>query len=226
MKRGILKGAPRKEMNWSKIKFGEPFKESLEKFREDVQNRSDFDPTSLLQFGLFMSMAVINILKENEARFGVEGQKVVNDALIKTGYEMGRQIAENVEIPSDISDIELLSFLITIVNTQAWTSLEDPKIDNDDKCSFNILWCPLQDVYSAFDCRVQRYLVQGIFNYFEDHVLKSEFQVEVKYTIPAGADHCRFVIERKKPGEQDKWETYSRLLESKALKRLKERKKK
>ncbi len=223
---GILKGAPRQEKNWNKIKFGEPFRKALDKFREDVQNRSDFDPTSLLQFGLFMSMAVINILKENEARFGVEGQKAVNDALVKTGYDVGKQIAENVKVPSEVSDIELMSFLATIINTQAWTSIEDPIVENKDKCSFDILWCPLQDVYSAFDCRVQRYLVQGIINYFREHLIESDFQIEFKSTIPAGADHCRFVIERKKPGEQDKWETYSRVLERRALKRLKGREKK
>ncbi|MFW9971528.1 MAG: L-2-amino-thiazoline-4-carboxylic acid hydrolase [Candidatus Odinarchaeota archaeon] len=222
---GILKGASRKEKNWKKIKFGEPFKKALDRFRESVQTRKDFDPSSLLQFGLFMSMAVINVLKENEARFGIEGQKAVNDALIKTGYQIGREIGENVEIPADISDIELMSFLATIVNTQAWTSIEDPKIDDEDTCSFNILWCPLQDIYSAFDCRVQRYLVQGIINYFRDHILKSEFQIEFKNTIPAGATHCRFIIERKKKGEQDKWETYSKLLERKALKRFKKKKK-
>ncbi|MFX0039992.1 MAG: L-2-amino-thiazoline-4-carboxylic acid hydrolase [Promethearchaeota archaeon] len=221
--KGILKGAPRKEENWKKIKFGEPFKKALDRFKENVQNRNDFDASSLLQFGLFMSMAVINILKENEARFGIEGQKAVNNALMKTGYEMGREIAENIEILPDIPEIELMSFLATIINTQAWTSIEDPKIDNKDTCSFNILWCPLQDIYSAFDCRVQRYLVQGIINYFRDNIFKSEFQVEFKHTIPAGATHCRFIIERKKPGEQDKWETYSKLLERKALKRLKER---
>lgn len=221
--KGILKGAPRKEENWKKIKFGEPFKKALDRFKENVQNRNDFDASSLLQFGLFMSMAVINILKENEARFGIEGQKAVNNALMKTGYEMGREIAENIEILPDIPEIELMSFLATIINTQAWTSIEDPKIDNKDTCSFNILWCPLQDIYSAFDCRVQRYLVQGIINYFRDNILKTEFQVEFKYTIPAGSTHCRFIIERKKPGEPDKWETYSKLLERKALKRLKER---
>ena len=223
---GILKGASRKEENWKKVKFGEPFEQALDRFRENVQNRNDFDPTSLLQFGLFMSMAVINILKENEAIFGIEGQKVVNDALIKTGYEVGKQIIENVEIPPDVSDIELMSFLATIINTQAWTSIEEPKIDNEDRCSFNILWCPLQDIYSAFDCRVQRYLVQGIINYFQENLLKTEFQVEFKHTIPAGAECCRFVIDRKNPGEQNKWETYSRLLERKALERLNERKKK
>jgi hypothetical protein len=91
-KRGILKGANRKEATWKKTKLGEPFKEALDRFRIDVLNRNDFDATSLLQFGLFMSMAVINILKESEKKLGREGQKVVIDALIKTGYNMGNQI--------------------------------------------------------------------------------------------------------------------------------------
>ncbi len=215
---GILKGANRKEKNWKKTKLGEPFKEALDRFRADVLNRSDFDATSLLQFGLFMSMAVINILKESEKKLGKEGQKVVIDALIKTGYNMGNQILENIQLPTEISDIELMSFLATIINTQAWTSIEDPSIDKEDQCSFDIIWCPLQDVYKAFDCRVQRYLVQGIMNAFRDSgVLKSDFQVEFKSTIPAGANTCHFVITKKEPNERDKWESYSKDLEKKAL---------
>ena len=217
-KRGILKGANRKEVTWKKTKLGEPFKEALDRFRNDVLNRNDFDATSLLQFGLFMSMAVINILKESEKKLGKEGQKVVIDALIKTGYNMGNQILENIQLPTEISDIELMSFLATIINTQAWTSIEDPCIDKEDQCSFDIIWCPLQDVYRAFDCRVQRYLVQGIMNAFRDSgILKSDYQVEFKSTIPAGANTCHFVITKKKPNEQDKWESYSKDLEKKAL---------
>ena len=217
-KRGILKGADREEVIWKKTKLGEPFKEALDRFRTDVLKRKDFDATSLLQFGLFMSMAVINILKESEKKLGKEGQKVVIDALIKTGYNMGNQILENIQLPTEISDIELMSFLATIINTQAWTSIEDPRIDKEDQCSFDIIWCPLQDVYKAFDCRVQRYLVQGILNAFRDSgVLKSDYQVEFKSTIPAGANTCYFVITKKKPNEQDKWESYSKDLEKKAL---------
>lgn len=217
-KRGILKGANRKEATWKKTKLGEPFKEALDRFRTDVLNRNDFDATSLLQFGLFMSMAVINILKESEKKLGKEGQKVVIDALIKTGYNMGNQILENIQLPTEISDIELMSFLATIINTQAWTSIEDPCIDKEDQCSFDIIWCPLQDVYKAFDCRVQRYLVQGIMDAFRDSgILKSDYQVEFKSTIPAGANTCNFVITKKEPNEQDKWESYSKDLEKRAL---------
>lgn len=219
-KRGILKGANRKEATWRKTKLGEPFKKALDRFRTDVINRNDFDATSLLQFGLFMSMAVINILKESEKKLGKEGQKVVIDALIKTGYNMGKQILENIQLPTEISDIELMSFLATIINTQTWTSIEDPRIDKEDQCSFDIIWCPLQDVYKAFDCRVQRYLVQGIMNAFRDSgILKFDYQIEFKSTIPAGANTCHFFITKKKPNEQDKWESYSKDLEKKALKK-------
>lgn len=226
IKDGILKGADRKEPNWKKTRLGEPFKEALDRFRQDVLGRDDFDPTALLQFGLFMSMAVINILKENEATFGVEGQKAANKALIKTGYDVGKQIVKDMELPEDISPIELISFIATIINTQAWTSIEEPTIDSEDQCSFNILWCPLQNVYRAFDCRVQRYLVQGIIDAFrEKNPFGKDYQVEFTQTIPAGKDFCRFVINEKKPGEPDKWETYSKLLERKAMNRLKKRKK-
>ena len=158
-KKGILKGGNRKEAAWNQTKLGEPFKEALNRFRTEVLPRDDFDPTSLLQFGLFLSMAVINILKEAEKKLGKEGQEVMINALLKTGYSMGNQILHDIRLPLEISDIELMSFLATIVNTQAWTSVEAPLIDSDDRCSFDIIWCPLQDVYKAFDCRVQRYLV-------------------------------------------------------------------
>lgn len=216
---GILKGAKRKEVNWKKTKLGEPFKIALDRFRIEVLKRDDFDPTSLLQFGLFMAMAVINILKEAESKLGKVGQKVVIDALISTGYDMGKQILSNVEIPDKISDIELMSFLATIINTQAWSSIEAPRIDNENQCSFDIIWCPLQDVYKAFDCRVQRYLVQGIINAFrESGVLKSDYQINFKLTIPAGAETCQFLIKKKNQDEEDIWENYSKTLEKQALK--------
>lgn len=218
IEKGILKGKGRKEEIWKRTKLGEPFKEALDTFREQIADRKDLDPTSLLQFGLFMSMAVLNILKNVEEAFGKEGHEIVANALIQTGKEVGRQMIVNTEIPDDIKPIELMSFLATIINTQAWTSLEEPRIDNDTHCSFDILWCPLQDVYNAFDCRVQRYLVQGIVDAFrESGKLAKDYQIKFTCTIPAGADCCTFVIKEKKPGEKDDWEEYSKELERRAL---------
>ncbi|MFX0010142.1 MAG: hypothetical protein ACFE9R_07500 [Candidatus Hermodarchaeota archaeon] len=220
--KGNLKGVGRKEENWTKVKLGEPFHEVLEEFREKVLPRDDFDATSLLQFGLFMAKALINVLTEAEKKLGKKGQQVIIDALIKTGYEIGSQIVHNISIPQNIPDIELMSFLATIINTQAWTSIEAPKIQSDTLCSFDILWCPLQRIYKAFDCRVQRYLVQGIINAFNDSkILKHEYQIDFKSTIPAGAETCYFSIVRKVAGEKDKWEDYSEDLEQKALRKYK-----
>jgi hypothetical protein len=222
IKKGILKGAKRKEKNWKLAQkaLREPYADILNNFREKVQSREDFDSTSLFQFGLFMSKGIINILKEAEKELGKEGQKVVVQGLIKTGYEMGKQMIDPTKIPAELTDIELMSFLATIINTQAWTSIEDPTIENDNTCSFEILWCPLEELYNAFDCRVQRYLVQGIINYFRDNVFKnSDFQIDFQSTIPAGAESCKFVIYKRKPGELDKWDIYSKKLEEKALKK-------
>ena len=218
--KGILKGADREEKSWEKAKTAlkEPFEKALNVFRKQVKDRKDFDPTALLQFGLFMSMGVLNILKESESKLGKKGQDVIIKALIKTGYDIGSQMIDPNNIPEDLSDIELMSYLATVINTQAWTSIEDPRIENEDKCSFDIIWCPLQDVYSAFDCRVQRYLVQGIIDYFRENVFEnSDFQIYFKSTIPAGAECCEFVIEKKKSGESDKWQSYSKKLGDKAL---------
>jgi len=69
-------------------------------------------------------------------------------------------------------------------------------------------------------------LVQGIIDAFrEKNPFGNDYQVEFTQTIPAGKDFCRFVINEKKSGEPDKWETYSKLLERKAMNRLKKRKK-
>jgi hypothetical protein len=220
--KGILKGAERNEKAWKNTTLGEPFRQVLDEFRKDVLIRDDFDPTSLLQFGLFMAMAVINILKESEEKLGEKGQKMVIDALVKTGYDMGKEILNNIQLPEDITDVELMSFLATIINTQAWTSIEDPHINSETQCSFDILWCPLQRIYKPFDCRVQRYLVQGIINAFKDSgVLNNEYQIEFKETIPAGAQTCFFTITKKEKGEEDKWESYSNFLAKKALNRRK-----
>ena len=153
------------------------------------------------------------------------GGSIITDRYVYTSYVY--RIVEGVEIPDDVTPIELMSFIATIANTQAWTSIEEPIIDSDEKCSFNIHWCPLEDVYNAFDCRVQRYLVQGMMNAFREfNPFKLDYQVEVTKTMPAGAKCCNFVINEKKPGESDKWEVYSKLLERKALKRMKERQEK
>ena len=228
--KGIMKKGSRPEPNWKKIKFNEPYKKATEKFQEMVLNHPDFDPTSFFQFSIFMAKSLLQMLEDVEENFGPEGQKVCNNALVKVGYAMGKQMFEGIKIPQGMTTIELMSFVATWVNTVAWTSIEDPRIIDDNKCEFDIIWCPLQDVYKAFDCRIQRYLVQGIMDYVReirsDFDPEADFDVEFLTTIPAGSSTCKFQIVKKDRGTPDKWENYSKILEQRALKRWKAKKKK
>ncbi|MFX0133973.1 MAG: hypothetical protein ACFFDN_10055 [Candidatus Hodarchaeota archaeon] len=237
IKEGILKGGKRKEASWNNIKFGEAFKKAVDRFREQVLPREDFDPTSLLQFGLFMSKALINVLKSVETKLGKEGQQAVIDGLIQTGYETAKEISDGIKIdPPGVSEIEFMSFWGSIFNIDVWSSIEDPKIIDNDTYAFDILWCPLQDIYSADDCRIQRYLVQGLIDYavgkkpkskkkktklkipyFNRKSSKPPLQLKFIQSIPAGADKCKFIIERKKGSD---WEEYSKKLADRALKRI------
>ena len=64
------------------------------------------------------------------------------------------------------------------------------------KATFDILWCPHQDHYEAFDCRVQRYFVQGMIDAGQEFARGHAgapgfaFEVRVDSTIPAGAPTC------------------------------------
>jgi hypothetical protein len=191
-------------------------------------DRPDFDPSTLLVFGLLMGKAVLQIMEDVEENFGPEGQKVANEAIRKTGYDIAKQSYEDAEFPEDTTDIEKASFIATWLNTVFWTSIEKPEILSEDEAIFDILWCPLQYVYKPFDCRVQRYFIEGIRRYFADRG-DVEFEAEFKWTIPAGAETCRFRMWKKKEGEEEEgegqWEKYSKILEDRALKRWKAKKK-
>ena len=218
---GIMKNSPRKEKNWSKANFKEPYKKATERFRKEVLTRTDFDPATLFQFSIFMAKSLLQMLEDVEENFGPEGQKVCNKALIKIGRDMADQMFGGLEIPTGIPIIELVSFIATKINTVSWTSVEDPRIINDQKCEFDILWCPLEDEYAPFDCRIQRYLVQGILDRVREMYPAADFDIEFKSTIPQGAKTCKFAIARRQKGAPDKWKLYSELLEKRALKRWK-----
>lgn len=207
----------RKEEAWKRFKFNFPFERGLKRLREEVLEKTDFDPSVLWIWGTMQAMAVIQILKDCEREFGEKGQKVVNEALRKVGLDIGRQMMEGLERPQDMTDAEMASFFATVVNCVAYASLEDPSIDSDQEVSFNILWCPHQDYYQAFDCRVQRYFVQGMLDAVRERGWLGDWQVRFTRTIPAGGETCRFVLWKAPDGEKMEWERYSEQLEKKAL---------
>jgi hypothetical protein len=116
-----------------------------------------------------------------------------------------------------MTDTEFTSFYATVINRIAYASLEDPKIDREGQASFDILWCPHQDHYEAFDCRVQRYFVQGMIDAAQDHADRMGFQVRFDSTIPAGAETCHFTMWQADDKEREQWELLTDKLEKKAL---------
>ncbi|MCJ7538445.1 MAG: hypothetical protein MUO88_02155 [Desulfobacterales bacterium] len=211
----------RPEAKWDKFQFNQPYQKGLKRLKEEVLEKTNFDPATLWQWGTMQAMAVITILKAVEKKFGREGQDLVFESLQKVGYDIGKQVSEGTTIPDDMTNVEWTSFFATIMNRIAYASLETPQIEEDEKANFHIDWCPHQDHYAAMDCRVQRYFVQGMIDAAVDFV-KSQgredvWDVAFKSTIPSGSETCFFGIQRGNPEEARKWAEYTRLLEEKAL---------
>ena len=212
----------RDEPRWREFKFNQPYAKGLARLRDDVLAKTDFDPATLWQWGTMQAMALVSALEAAERAFGAEGQKVIGDAVAKIGLDVGRQILAGVELPPDMTEAEFFSFYATVLNRIAYASLEAPRIDDAGKVTFDILWCPHQDHYQAFDCRIQRYFVRGMIEAAQERALASGWQVRFDTTIPSGAHTCHFTLWKpQSERENAEWNSYSELLEAKALARHK-----
>ncbi|MBX7168693.1 MAG: L-2-amino-thiazoline-4-carboxylic acid hydrolase [Pirellulales bacterium] len=207
----------RPEGSWSQFEFNQPYAKGLARLRDEVLAKTDFDPATLWQWGTMQAMAIIEVLKACEAAFGRDGQQVVADALRRVGLDIGRQILAGKTKPDDMSEAEFVSYYATVINRIVYASLEAPQIDSDQQVSFDILWCPHQDHYQAFDCRVQRYFVQGMLEALEEFGVGHGFQVRFDSTIPAGADCCHFTLWKTDAAGQEAWQNYTAVLDEKAL---------
>jgi hypothetical protein len=212
----------RDEPSWKRFRYNQPYAKGLKRLREDVLAKTDFDPATLWQWGTMQAMALIEVLKSCEAEFGEAGQRVVFESLRRVGFDVGRQILEGVEIPDDLTEAEFVSFYATVINRIAYASLEDPRIDAEDKATFDILWCPHQDHYGAFDCRVQRYFVQGMVEAAREAANRFGFEVRFDTTIPSGSPTCHFTMWKAGEGEKAEWEKLTALINEKALVRAKQ----
>ena len=112
-----------------------------------------------------------------------------------------------------------MSYFVTTVNRIMYASLEEPSIDADGGASFHILWCPHQDHYQPFDCRVQRYFVVGLIEAFREFGGIEGMQVQFDYTIPAGAETCHFSMWIGAP-DDSKWNDDTAAIGRKALTHL------
>lgn len=211
----------RPETKWKDFQFNQPYAKGLAKLRE-VLKTTDFDPATLWQWGTMQAMALIEVLKDVEAKFGEEGQKVVFESLRKIGLDIGRQILKGTTVPEGMTETEFVSFYATVLNRIAYASLEDARIDDDKKATFDIIWCPHQDHYGPFDCRVQRYFVQGMIDAGKEFAAWRGFEVRFDTTIPSGAKTCHFTMWQPTEQEAGAWAKFTKGLEKKALEQAKE----
>jgi len=187
-------------------------------FTKRTLNKGGYDPRSVLRWGQTMAISLLEVVKAVERRFGEEGQKVCIETLVNVGRHVGKDILETATIPEGLSEIETISFLASWVNRNVYASPDVQKIVSDKECEFDILWCPHQDIYTARDCRIQRYIVEGILDSFN----AKDYNIEVTKLIPMGDDTCRFRIWKRKKGEEDVWRARSRAL---AKREIQEKKK-
>ncbi|MBM4333535.1 MAG: hypothetical protein FJ117_20345 [Deltaproteobacteria bacterium] len=212
---------PIDEKRWERsgIKLSRHFAASTRKTRDLALGRGDYDPARLFKWGQMMALAVVRMMESAERRFGAEGQAIMAEALTDLGREIGREVLQGWEKKPGVREIEAISAFVTYINEEIWASPELPRVISDEECSCDVLWCPHQDHYKPFDCRVQRYIVQGLLEAFQD---KTGIAADARFTqiMPKGAETCRFEIRRLPPGmEVREWTKYSSELAKRALKR-------
>lgn len=193
-----------------------PFADAVEGFRRKALANPSYDPASTFVWGQMMAVGLIEMLKAFEERFGGDGHDIARAALRSVGDKIASEMIEGVEAPEEISPAELASLFASWINEVVYASIEAPRVDGA-RADFDIHYCPHEDVYGAFDCRVQRYLVEGMIDAAQ-RVLGATFDVEFTSTIPSGARTCHFDLMPKDSERSDLWNEYSDRLRGRALK--------
>jgi hypothetical protein len=194
-----------------------PFREAVEGYREKALGNPAYDPASTFVWGQMMAVGLIEALKAVEERFGAEGHDVFRDALSRVGDRMLTEMTEGVDPPAGATPAEVASLLASWINEVCYASIEKPGL-TEDGADFDIHYCPHEDVYGAFDCRVQRYYVEGMIAAGRRRFGASVFDVGFSSTIPSGSSVCHFDLFPKADAGSDAWNEYSERLRQKALK--------
>jgi len=194
-----------------------PFAEAVEGFRSKALANRDYDPASTFVWGQMMAVGLIEMLKDIEQRFGGDGHDVARAALRRVGRKILGEMLDGVEVPPDVTGPEAASLLASWINEVCYASIEKPNVSGGG-ADFDIHYCPHEDVYGAFDCRVQRYLVEGMLDAAREIFADNGFDVAFATTIPSGSHTCHFdIFQRPDPGT-DAWNEYSNRLRERALK--------
>ncbi|MGZ4206641.1 MAG: hypothetical protein ACXVQ6_01955 [Actinomycetota bacterium] len=193
-----------------------PFAAAVEGFRSKALANPDYDAASTFVWGQMMAVGLIEALKAVEERFGAEGHYVFRGALARTGDRIVAEMTEGVDAPPDATPQEITSLIASWINEVCYASIEKPRV-TDEGADFDIHYCPHEDVYGAFDCRVQRYYVEGMIAAARRQFGSSMFDVRFTSTIPSGSHVCHFDMFPKGDEATDAWNDYSERLRARAL---------
>jgi hypothetical protein len=193
-----------------------PFAEAVEGYRRKALGNPDYDPASTFVWGQMMAVGLIEALKAVEDRFGAEGHDVFRAALARIGDRMVTEMTEGAEAPADATPPEITSLVASWINEVCYASIEKPRVGDED-ADFDIHYCPHEDIYGAFDCRVQRYYVEGMIDAARRAFGSSMFDVRFTSTIPSGSSVCHFDMFAKPDETKDEWNEYSEGLRRRAL---------
>lgn len=195
-----------------------PFGDAVEGFRAKALSNPQYDPASTFVWGQMMAVGLIRMLAGIEDRFGADGHDVARAALREVGARIAAEMLDGVEVPADASAVEVASLFASWINEVCYASIEKPDVSGD-RAGFDIHYCPHEDVYGAFDCRVQRYLVEGMLEAGRALFGERGFDVAFATTIPSGSATCRFDIFPGRAPGSDVWNQYSENLRARALAR-------
>lgn len=196
-----------------------PFAAAVQGFRDKALANPEYDPAATFVWGQMMAVGLIAMLSAVEASFGAEGHDVARAALRRVGAQIVGEMVEGVSLPPDMPPAEIASLFASWINEVIYASIEKPRL-HGDSADFDIHYCPHEDVYGAFDCRVQRYLVEGMIDAGRAFFGDGAFDVAFATTIPSGASTCHFDIVPREGGAGEAWTAYSDKLRERALRRL------
>jgi hypothetical protein len=193
-----------------------PFADAVEGYRRKALGNPEYDPASTFVWGQMMAVGMIEMLKAFEERFGGDGHDVARAALRDVGDRIATEMLDGVTAPEGLTRAEIASLFASWINEVVYASVEAPVVDGE-QASFDIHYCPHEDVYGAFDCRVQRYLVEGMIAAARRTFGEEVFDVSFATTIPSGSRTCHFEMFPRGTGQGDAWNEYSDRLRSRAL---------
>ena len=196
-----------------------PFADAVEGYRTKALANPQYDPASTFVWGQTMAVGIIEMLKAVEAEFGAAGHDAARQALNRVGARIVEEMVAGVDVPAGIDAVEAASLFASWINEVVYASIEQPRL-HGDSADFDIHYCPHEDVYGAFDCRVQRYLVEGMLQAGRGYFGSGALDVAFATTIPSGASTCHFDIVPRPGGGDDAWFEYSEKLRERALRRL------